>query len=1772
MADPAAAPAAGPMSDDAFNTFLGADPVKPAAAPAAPAGHMSDDQFNTFLGPDPANDALLQIGQGTALPTPGSAPEFDEWLAGSPIGTTLDKFAQGVKDGWGTDNLGLSPETTEAFKKAGIFSDVAKGQTGILRALNEAVIRPAAAAIDAAMRVSSAALGGATAAAVQGATEVGGEQFGRGVGGLIEATTADLGSRMGPHEAPHPVDLNEARSLGVIGEPNSVYFGTSDVGAAANENAAGAARPAVEAPPAEGVMPGLQPAPEAPLAAPPAAPTDVHGLARQIAPDTFNEYDALSAHQDGLRQQITAAQTDLQQQAAAQAPHAAEIADLEERLQDTTPRLAKKYQARLDALRPEHDAFLADEFTMGALTRDTPEIMGLRQQLMETDYRMRDLAPDVSAAYRQAAEQMPAPPELAAPVTALQIPRTEQDQQVGPATPPGEVPGTPAEPARVAIPAAANDELAPPRVEAFTTAKGSTYEVHDDGTTTRNKAYRAEHGVAEQGPMQRSETTFYATPQQAERLGLVQTKGGAAMQIVQHEPSGQWGVRYLDGPNAGQFERRTVGKMATEPAVGLHPVELWNDGKSVHFGNPITEVRRAAAETPKQGELAPVANAGEPARAVRAARAAPASIAQDVSAKLQAAGRPAEEADAAGQVTDAMWQTRADAFDGKKGTAQEMYAREAPEVRAGRDVKAREMELAQPDATRRSGAQGKILLTEDGRSVITLMRSANASTYLHEMGHDWLERMMRDAADPDAPLRMRDDASTVRSYLGLNEGDALSTRAHEKFARSFERYFMEGRAPTRALAGVFGKFKDWLTTIYQTVAKLRAPITPDIRDVFDRLLTRDPEARSIVPETAAEQGELPIGGTMEPKKPTPLFPKPPKEPTRLIAWLRRSGGVRDEGGELTNMLGGPKARPGLISSTGMSLDEAAIKAHEAGYFPEHGEDVPNEREFLDAVEGDLRGEPRYSAEDQQAAAAYQAAVDHNAEVDRLAQDHGIDTTNMTREQFFEALSQRVSEEQFYAEIKSMEEAHESEFSEFAADARDWVEAHEGAWDSDQFYCIDGPRTAQELENAYGSQNAARSAGQGIPGGGDAGPAAGPAGQGEVGGGQGGRGAGDAGRAGGEAASDSGGQPASVGAEAAPAVDQPAARDRAGSDAKATEQPVGAHDLFGRADDGLVDKAGNIRLDNLNRPEDVKAALREAAEAANGFDASRGGIVSDVQRRAMAEATGITLDNFEPRKPDHISPSVWAEQVQKLTVQAADNVSAAAAKFGASGSEADLAGYVAAKQRLLLVADHFANVTAEAGRTLRVFNKADMAFADSLTATLQAESNGRTLFQMQKEAKAVSLLETPAQAAKFMQDSMKASRGDMLLEYWINGLISNPVTHATYMAALQIMTALKAVPDTATAAAIGSIREAMGSTEPRVYWGEVGAQLHGIIAGQRNGVRAAWKAAQTGLTTELPGESLAGAQGSMLAMTQPQGAIPGLVGQIARAPARGVAVLHSYNRAIGYSQEIATQAYRQAAREELEGVQFSARVADLTMNPTPEMMEAARGAATTQTLMNRPGGLVQKVSELTNARVNVPILGSTPIGKFIDPFVSIGANVMTRPCWSAPARPVRCRDPRQPDGAKRRCGSGSADRPHQRRCSDRRRHGRADCAGRAHRQRADRSERAAGVAAERPAALQREDWRHLVRVSPARLVWNDPGCDGRYAPGHHRAVRPRHFACWLNDRRLPGKEPAGRVVHAGPGGPDAGGRRQRPIWRAVCPRSARHFSAVFGRDNAAGSVD
>lgn len=152
---------------------------------------------------------------------------------------------------------------------------------------------------------------------------------------------------------------------------------------------------------------------------------------------------------------------------------------------------------------------------------------------------------------------------------------------------------------------------------------------------------------------------------------------------------------------------------------------------------------------------------------------------------------------------------------------------------------------------RRNQPRGRIRI--GGSEInIELFKNADLSTFLHETGHFYLEMLEDLALGPDSTEQLARDYAIVRTWLGVPEGELIQTEHHEKFARGFEAYLMEGKAPTPALRSAFARFRQWLMTIYKSISQLDVELSDDIRGVFDRLLATDEEIAAAQHELGAE--------------------------------------------------------------------------------------------------------------------------------------------------------------------------------------------------------------------------------------------------------------------------------------------------------------------------------------------------------------------------------------------------------------------------------------------------------------------------------------------------------------------------------------------------------------------------------------------------------------------------------------------------------------------------------------------------------------------------------------------------------------------------------------------------------------------------------------------------------------------------------------------------------------------------------------------------------
>lgn len=199
-----------------------------------------------------------------------------------------------------------------------------------------------------------------------------------------------------------------------------------------------------------------------------------------------------------------------------------------------------------------------------------------------------------------------------------------------------------------------------------------------------------------------------------------------------------------------------------------------------------------------------------------------------------------------------------------------------------KDFTTKESMIREPRQRLAQGTRGKyrgyISPIAYGRYMIALGQRADKSTLLHEFSHLFLYQM-RDGFEQGLirPERMK-VYSDAMAWFGDHKADVVAEanrvakeqnrpftvteedvqRAiesnmrgedpaeayaaigmQELFARNFEQYLLEGKAPSLALRRAFQSFKAWLTKIYSTVRHLNHNLDDDLRGIFDRMLASD---------------------------------------------------------------------------------------------------------------------------------------------------------------------------------------------------------------------------------------------------------------------------------------------------------------------------------------------------------------------------------------------------------------------------------------------------------------------------------------------------------------------------------------------------------------------------------------------------------------------------------------------------------------------------------------------------------------------------------------------------------------------------------------------------------------------------------------------------------------------------------------------------------------------------------------------------------------------
>lgn len=448
------------------------------AGPASSADKFFGAQ-GSATAPSAENDqsSLPSATQFFGLEQPQSGSVADTiWSSATDAGAhILKSMGYGAAEGWGAQPLELAKETDGWLRKVGIFNDYQNGHTSMVKSFNEAFLRPVIDATTTAGEIVQRGLSSGIMGAAGGLRELSEEiqgnrqvkteygttqELGRPgiireglaaapgmaaeyLSGLTEGYLPEFGEAPSLSEAAGYIsrsvrsaraskgmlDASTARSAGVVGEGEAGFY---DAVPLSPENIEARTNAAYET--------GMEAAPQ--TAAP---PVDLHELARRVDPETFSQYDAATAERAAAHEewQNLAAAREASPEAVAARSELNDLIGLE----PDVPALSGQFEERLRAIAASAPPDVLEKVANAygrlddALSLPTDEMRAAQERMMAADAAMRDLAPQVSDAYRHAEDMTPEPLPIQVPQVAeaeakqigAQEARTEEQASTEPA-------------------------------------------------------------------------------------------------------------------------------------------------------------------------------------------------------------------------------------------------------------------------------------------------------------------------------------------------------------------------------------------------------------------------------------------------------------------------------------------------------------------------------------------------------------------------------------------------------------------------------------------------------------------------------------------------------------------------------------------------------------------------------------------------------------------------------------------------------------------------------------------------------------------------------------------------------------------------------------------------------------------------------------------------------------------------------------------------------------------------------------------------------------------------------------------------------------------------------------------------------------------------------------------------------------------------------------------------------------------------------------------
>ncbi len=426
--------------------------------------------------------------------------------------------------------------------------------------------------------------------------------------------------------------------------------------------------------------------------------------------------------------------------------------------------------------------------------------------------------------------------------------------------------------------------------------------------------------------------------------------------------------------------------------------------------------------------------------------------------------------------------------------------------------------------------------------------------------------------------------------------------------------------------------------------------------------------------------------------------------------------------------------------------------------------------------------------------------------------------------------------------------------------------------------------------------------------------------------------------------------------------------------------------------GVTPGARNINFNNITEPDEVLTVIDNIGAQEDQFIKARGGVVS--QDQTVIDAAKVELEDILGFKlGDGVTPARITGARIALTDSASSLQKMAKSVLDGDATTAEKLSFRQAISTHVAIQQSVAGMSAEAGRSLNAFKipvQSGMqtggktaVFRTQLQETFERSGGDDTLYKIAEYIEEAG--DDLAEVTKRAKQIDKATTGDMVLETWINGLLSSPATHVVNTTS-NALVATWAIPEHLLA----SVYSKLLRSEKGVEIQEAIGQIFGVVYGTRDGFRMFWKTIKTGEPSDpamkLEARKYRAVTAKNMGINTEGYLAKGidLLGNTIRLPGRFLGAEDEFFKAIGYRMELNALAYRKAFSEGLEGKDLAKRIVNIINNPTEEMHLAASDIARVQTFTNPFGESGQKVQLLAY---------SHPALKLILPFVRTPVNIV-----------------------------------------------------------------------------------------------------------------------------------------------------------------------------------